>query len=65
MTTIVIQLPDKLAQRLAELARRLNMSVEDLAATRLRDLIEGPDEPFRQALRYVLDKNAELYRRLA
>ena len=65
MTRIVIQLPDDKADRLEELARSLNITIEDLAKAKLCAMVEKPEEEFQQALRYVLKKNAELYRRLA
>jgi predicted transcriptional regulator len=65
MTTIAIRLPDDQAERLEVLARRHNVSVEDLASAHILELLKKPDEQFEQAARYVLQKNAELYRRLA
>lgn len=65
MTKIVIQLSKKQADRLAELAKSLDTTVEDLAKAKLCEMVEKPDKEFQQALRYVLKKNAELYRRLA
>jgi antitoxin FitA len=65
MTTIAIRLADEEAKRLTELARRSNLTAEELAAARIRAMLEEPDEQFQHALRYVLAKNAELYRRLA
>jgi antitoxin FitA len=65
MTKIVIQLPKEQADRLAELAKSLDTTVEDLAKAKLCEMVEKPDEEFQQALSYVLKKNADLYRRLA
>jgi hypothetical protein len=65
MTKIVIQLPTEQADRLAALAKSLNITVEDLAKAKLCAMVEKPEEEFQQALRYVLKKNAELYQRLA
>jgi hypothetical protein len=36
-----------------------------LARTGVEELLANPDEKFDEAARYVLEKNAELYRRLA
>ena len=44
---------------------RLNVSVNDLAMAAVRDLIARPDEEFERAAARVLEKNRELYRRLA
>jgi hypothetical protein len=65
MATLALRLPDDKAERLAELARRLNVSVEELATAGVLDLLAKPDERFEEAARYVLQKNAELYQRLA
>jgi antitoxin FitA len=65
MTTIAIQLPDDQAERLVSVAQRLQVTVEQLAAAGVLDLLAVPDEQFNQAAREVLEKNAELYRRLA
>ncbi|MFO0851015.1 MAG: DNA-binding protein [Gemmataceae bacterium] len=62
--TITIDLPADRAERLAELARQRNLSVEEYARLGLTELIDR-DEGFRTAADYVLRKNAELYRRLA
>jgi hypothetical protein len=65
MTTITIHLPNDQAERLAALAHRLQLSVEELATAKVQELLEQPDEQFQQYLRRVLEKNRELYRRLA
>jgi hypothetical protein len=51
--------------KLAEEARRLNVSAEDLAAAAVQDLLGQRDADFEQAAARVLEKNRELYRRLA
>ena len=51
--------------KLAEEARRLNVSVEELAAAALQDLLGQRDADFERAATRVLEKNRELYRRLA
>jgi predicted transcriptional regulator len=65
MVTVAIQLPDEQAERLAVLAERLHLSPQELATAHVLDLLAKPDERFEEAARYVLEKNAELYRRLA
>ena len=52
-------------QRLREVASRLGVSPEDLARMSVEELLARPDEKFEEAARHVLEKNAELYRRLA
>jgi hypothetical protein len=53
------------AQALAEAALRLRVRPEELAAAAVRDLLARPAPEFDQAARLILEKNAELYRRLA
>jgi hypothetical protein len=65
MSTITIQLSEAQADRLAKAALRRNVSVEELAKAILLDLTAQPDDDFNLAAKYVFDKNAELYRRLA
>jgi hypothetical protein len=66
LTTITIPLPEERLEQLRELARRANVSPEELARAALEDWLRpGGRDDFIQAARYVLQKNAELYRRLA
>jgi antitoxin FitA len=65
MTTITIALPEDSVIRLQEKASRLGMSVEDLVLASVDDLLSQPDEAFKRAVDYVLQKNADLYQRLA
>jgi len=52
-------------RQLAEVARRLNVSPDELAAAAVRDLVAGADEEFTRVAERILEKNRELYRRLA
>ncbi|MGE0555225.1 MAG: DNA-binding protein [Gemmatimonadales bacterium] len=63
--TLSIQLPDDAERRLREAAKRLNIPVDQLAAAAVRDFVTQPAADFEQAASRVLDKNRELYRRLA
>lgn len=45
--------------------KRLGVRVEELAAAAVQDLLAQPDPAFQQAASRVLEKNRELYRRLA
>jgi len=63
--TISLQLPDDAERRLAEVAKRLNVPVQDLAAAAVRDLLSQPSADFEAAAARVIEKNRELYRRLA
>ena len=65
MTTITISLPADHLQKLREVAAQYRVAPEDLVRASVQELLARPEEEFKQALEYVLDKNAELYRRLA
>ena len=65
MMTITIALPDDRLQKLQEIAVRLRVAPEELVRVSIEELLTRPEEDFRRALDYVLNKNAELYRRLA
>ena len=60
-----IDLTDDTAKRLAAEAERLNVPVAQLAAAAVRDLLAQPAADFDQVAAKVLEKNRELYRRLA
>ncbi len=65
MTDLTVRLTDAQAEQLAKEAQRLGVTPQDLARAAVLDLIEGRDEAFLEAARRVVDKNAELYQRLA
>lgn len=60
-----VELTPALEVQLAAVAARLNVSAEDLAAAALRDLVAEREADFQAAAARVLEKNRELYRRLA
>lgn len=61
---ISLDLPDSQSQALAEAAQRLQVRPEDRAAAAVRDLVTQSSD-FDSAAKRVLEKNRELYRRLA
>ena len=65
MTTLRLDIPDEKAQALEDAARRMGVSVEELLRATIDEALERFDADFERAARLVLDKNAELYRRLA
>lgn len=65
MSSITINLSDEQIAKLQETAASFGLSPEDLVRVSLEDLLARPEEDFRTAVGYVLDKNEELYRRLA
>lgn len=65
MTTITVSLSDEEMHRLEELSKREGLTVEQMVRLGIRDFIGQPDDAFRAAAKRVMDKNAELYRRLS
>lgn len=61
---ITLDLSPETGQRVAELARREGISADEYAQ-RIIDRFLADEQRFQEAVNYVLDKNAELYRRLA
>jgi hypothetical protein len=62
---LAFELPPAQADKLREEAERLGLTPEDLARAALADLLGTPDAEFRAATARILQKNEELYRRLA
>jgi hypothetical protein len=62
--TVTIQLPDEKAIRVKAAADELGLSVDKFVEESV-DIALTRNETVRQAFDYVLQKNAELYRRLA
>ncbi len=62
---LAIDLNEEQSRALADVAVRLNVPQEVLAAAAVRDLLSRPSSDFEDAASQVLAKNEELYRRLA
>jgi hypothetical protein len=65
MTTIAIPLSDERVALLRQQAEREGLAPEEFLRRRVEQLLDDSEIRFREAATYVLDKNAELYRRLA
>lgn len=65
MATVMVSLSDEEMRRLEELGKREGLTVEQMVRLGIHDFISQPDEAFHAAAKRVLEKNAELYRRLA
>ncbi len=65
MSTFTINLPDDRMRALKKLSSRLNVSPEELVRLSIEEILTRPEETFRQAVEYIVDKNSELYHRLA
>jgi hypothetical protein len=65
MSTLMINLTDDRLRALEKLSTRLNISPEELVRLSIEDILTRPEETFQNAMKYVLEKNSELYQRLA
>lgn len=63
--TITVTISDDRLSKLREIADRFKITPEDLVRVSIEELLTRPEEAFQQAAQHVLDKNSELYRRLA
>jgi hypothetical protein len=64
VSTLTITLDDDKLRSLQEAADRLGLPVEDVVRTSIDNYL-ARQQSVREAMEYVLHKNAELYRRLA
>ncbi len=65
LVAIPIELSSAQESRLRVEADRLGISPEALARLAVEDLLARPDPEFHEAAEHVLEKNRELYERLA
>lgn len=65
MVTITVTLSEDRLQRLQNLAKQFNIPMEELLRVSFEEFVARPQEDFQKALEYVLEKNKELYQRLA
>jgi predicted transcriptional regulator len=65
MVTITVTLSEDRLQKLQELAEQFRIAPEELLRVSVEELITRPQPDFQKALGYVLNKNKELYKRLA
>jgi hypothetical protein len=62
---ISVELSAAEIELLTSTATRLGVRPEELARVTLTDALSGDKEEFRKAAEYVLEKNRDVYRRLA
>ena len=65
MESMTINLSEDKLQKLKNLADQLGVSPEELIRLSLDTLLSQPDDALFTSIDYLLEKNAELYRRLA
>lgn len=65
MKVFKLQLPEQTASKLQEAAQRLSVSPEQLSILSIEEKLAQLEEEFGRSSEYVLNKNADLYRRLS
>ena len=65
MNDITITVSNDQLTKLEEKASRLGITLRDLLLLSIEEILARPDEDFRRATEHVLQKNDELYQRLA
>jgi len=65
MEQITITLPREVAEQLKNASKKIGVKPEELVLSSLQEKLANLDSDFTDAIRYVLKKNAELYKRLA
>ena len=65
MEQLTITLPDEMATQLRAVAKKTGVNPEEFLLASLREKLDILDSEFAKAMKYVLKKNAELYKRLA
>ena len=65
MKILLLQLADHTASKLQETAKRLSVSPEQLSILSIEEKLARLEDEFRRSAEYILQKNADLYRRLS
>ncbi len=64
MTTVTVQLEDSKAALLREKAEKHGLWLDQFVKASIEDLLARPEPDFEAAMKRVLAKNEELYKRL-
>ena len=65
MKALKLQLPEQTASKLQDAAKRLGVSPEQLSILSIEEKLARFEDEFGCSAEYVLQKNADLYRRLS
>lgn len=65
MATFKIELSESEARQIEELANEMRLAPEELLRRGIAEWLTRPRDDFAEAAAYVLEKNAELYKRLS
>jgi hypothetical protein len=64
MQVLELKLSEQTASKLEEAAERLGVSREQLSILYIEEKLAQLEDELRRSVEYVLEKNADLYRRL-
>ncbi len=65
MNSLTINISDSTYQKIEQLAKDKGISCEKLLVGKINEWLTESEDDFEEVINYVLDKNKELYRRLA
>jgi len=65
MATITVEIDDSKAELLSKKAEKFGILPDQFVTASIEDLISQPEPAFEEAMRKVIFKNKELYKRLA
>lgn len=65
MARIIVEIDDSRVAILREKAKRFGLLPDQFVTASIEDLISRPEPDFDEAMRKIMDKNKELYKRLA
>lgn len=65
MTRLTIQLPEESLKKLKDRAKAASLEPEEFVQNYIENWLAASDEGFEAASQYVIQKNSELYCRLA
>ena len=65
MTTITVELEDNKATLLKEKAKKYGLLPDQFVIASIEDLLAQPEAEFEEAVQRVIEKNSELYKKLA
>ncbi len=65
MPRITITISDEDMEKLREISIRLKISPEDILRISVEEFLTMPEDSVEDAIRYVLEKNEDLYERLS
>ena len=65
VTTLTIEIPDEQMELLERRAASLGLTPQELVQASIEELLAQADQDLQAAITHILQKNAELYRRLA